>query len=166
MSRLDSFIRRLQAQRSCIDQAAELVAPVPGVIFELGLGNGRTFDHLREQMPGREVFVFERSIAAHPDCIPDDDHLFLGDLSTTLPAAAARFAGGVALVHSDIGTGDASYNAEIASFLSRSLDPVLAPGAVIVSDQPIAIPDCPAVALPGDVSQNRYFMIRKNPVQP
>ena len=115
MSRLDSVIRRLQAQRSCIDRAVELVASVPGVVFELGLGNGRTFDHLQERLPEREIFVFERSIAAHPDCIPDGDHLFLGDLSTTLPAAVERFAGSVAFVHSDIGTGDAAYNAEIAS---------------------------------------------------
>ena len=48
MSRLDSFIRRMQAQRDCLNAAAGLIADVPGVVFDLGLGNGRTFDHLRE----------------------------------------------------------------------------------------------------------------------
>ena len=51
MSRLESFIRRMQAQRDCINLAAELVADVPGVVWEFGLGNGRSFDHLRENCP-------------------------------------------------------------------------------------------------------------------
>ncbi len=60
MSRLDSFIRRLKAQRACLGLAAELIRDVPGPLLELGLGNGRTYDHLREIMPGREIYVFER----------------------------------------------------------------------------------------------------------
>ena len=55
MSRLDAFIRRLQAQRTCLGLAADLVAGVPGPVLELGLGNGRTYDHLRELMPDREI---------------------------------------------------------------------------------------------------------------
>ncbi len=102
MSRLDSFIRRLEAQRACIDAAAEMIAALEGPVFELGLGNGRTYDHLRERLEGREVFVFERQLAAHPACIPDPAHLFLGDIHETLPAAVARFEGRVALIHSDI----------------------------------------------------------------
>ncbi|HIP79606.1 MAG TPA: hypothetical protein EYH07_14240, partial [Kiloniellaceae bacterium] len=84
MSRLDSFIRRLEAQRACIDAAVDLVGALPGPVFELGLGNGRTYDHLRTRCPGREIFVFERKVAAHPDCIPDADHLFEGPLEATL----------------------------------------------------------------------------------
>ncbi len=74
MSRLDSAIRRLQAQRACLDAAAALVAGLPGPVLELGLGNGRTYDHLREILPAREIFVFERRIAAHPASIPDERH--------------------------------------------------------------------------------------------
>ena len=48
MSRLDSFIRRLQAQRACLSEAAAQIRGVDGFVLELGLGNGRTFDHLRE----------------------------------------------------------------------------------------------------------------------
>ena len=48
MSRLDSFIRRLEAQRACLDRAAALIAGIDGAVLELGLGNGRTYDHLRE----------------------------------------------------------------------------------------------------------------------
>ncbi len=67
MSRLDSVIRRLQAQRACLNKAAGLVGGLPGAVLELGLGNGRTFDHLREILPGREIFVLEREVAAHTD---------------------------------------------------------------------------------------------------
>ena len=66
MSRLDAFIRRLQAQRTCLGLAADLVAGVPGPVLELGLGNGRTYDHLRELMPDREIFVLERQPMARP----------------------------------------------------------------------------------------------------
>ena len=61
MTRLDSAIRRLEAQRACLDRAAALVRGVPGPVLELGLGNGRTYDHLRARLPGRDIFVFERA---------------------------------------------------------------------------------------------------------
>jgi hypothetical protein len=87
MSRLDSVIRRLQAQRACLARAAALIRDLPGPVLELGLGNGRTYDHLRETLPAREIFVFEREVAAHPDCVPPADHLLLGDIHDTLPAS-------------------------------------------------------------------------------
>src|SRR5689334_15757612 len=90
MSRLDSFIRRLEAQRACLDQAARLIEGLPGNVLEFGLGNGRTYDHLRERLPDREIYVFERQIAAHPACIPPADHLFLGDFLDTLPRAGVQ----------------------------------------------------------------------------
>ena len=60
MSRLDSFIRRLQAQRACLNEAVAQIRGVEGFVLELGLGNGRTFDHLREICPDREIYVFDR----------------------------------------------------------------------------------------------------------
>ena len=90
MSRLESAIRRLQAQRACLDWAVSEIAYVPGPILELGLGNGRTYDHLRRRLPGRRIYVFERKVAAHPDCTPDDQHLFEGDFRDTLPGASNR----------------------------------------------------------------------------
>ena len=66
MSRLDSFIRRLEAQRACLDLAARRSPICRGPVLELGLGNGRTYDHLRELLPLREIFVFERDVRAHP----------------------------------------------------------------------------------------------------
>ena len=48
MSRLDSFIARMQAQRDCLNFLKPAVDAVPGPLLEVGLGNGRTYDHLRE----------------------------------------------------------------------------------------------------------------------
>lgn len=161
MSRLDSAIRRLQAQRACLNTAAEATARVPGAIFELGLGNGRTYDHLRERCPKREIFVFERQVAAHPDCVPDDAHLFLGDVLETLPQAAERFAGAVALLHADIGTGEAARNARLAASIQPYLHRLLAPGGVAVTDQEIPWPEADQLALPDGVAPGRYFLYRR-----
>ena len=56
MSRLERFILRLKAQRNCLDAAAALLAGLDGPILELGLGSGRTYDHLRDRFPDREIF--------------------------------------------------------------------------------------------------------------
>jgi hypothetical protein len=159
MSRLDSFIRRLEAQRACLDMATARVAGRPGVIFELGLGNGRTFDHLREALPGRQIIVFDRQVAAHPACIPIESCLVLGDISETLPRACERYRGEVVLVHSDIGSGDEASNARIAAYLSKTLPPALAPGALVLSDQELSIPSAKALPLPQGVKPGRYFLL-------
>jgi hypothetical protein len=102
MSRLDSFIRRLTAQRDILNHVCAEVASRDGPVMELGLGNGRTFNHLREKLPGRRIVAFDRALAAHASSIPPEGDLFLGEIRDT----AARFIGiGAALVHADIGTG-------------------------------------------------------------
>lgn len=160
MSRLDSFIRRLEAQRACLDHVATAIAGIAGPVLEVGLGNGRTYDHLRSRLPGREIFVFDRQIDAHPDCVPDASHLFLGDLFDRLPDAIARLGRTATLIHSDIGTGDPARNARIAAALAPLYAQLLAPGGVVASDQ-----EMPAVAwtempLPDGVPLGRYFLYR------
>ncbi|MDP6691948.1 MAG: class I SAM-dependent methyltransferase [Alphaproteobacteria bacterium] len=167
MSRLDSFIRRLKAQRLCLDWAVDQIADLPGPVLELGLGNGRTYDHLRERLqdhrPEREIFVFERKVAAHPDCVPDDAHLFLGDVHDSLPGAMARIGARAVLAHCDIGTGDSKLTAKLASFVGPGLGPLLAPGAVVAADQAMDIPGCRPVPLPEGVAEGRYHLYRKDP---
>jgi len=160
MSRLDSVIRRLKAQRACLNFAAEQLRGREGAILELGLGNGRTYDHLGELFGRAAIYVFDRRVAAHPDCIPDDDHLLLGDIHATLPAAAARLGRSVMLAHCDIGTGVAAENQQLAAFLAAALAPLLAPGALLISDQPISLARSEALALPDGVPAERYFIRR------
>ena len=61
MTRLDVFIDRMVSQRACLDHAIVDTKDMAGPVFELGLGNGRTYHHLRERISGRDIYVFERA---------------------------------------------------------------------------------------------------------
>ncbi len=160
MSRLDSFIRRMTAQRECLNAAAPQIAEMPGVILELGLGNGRTYDHMRGLFPERDIYVFERKVAAHPDCIPDDDHLFTGEVLDNLPVAAARLGRTAALVHSDIGSGRPETDVILFGQLVPLLNSMVVPGGLVLSDQKLPADDWQALPLPDGVAAERYFMYR------
>jgi len=161
VSRLDSAIRRLEAQRDCLAFAKELIDTLDGNVLELGLGNGRTYDHLRTLMPGREIFAFDRRIAAHPDCIPDDDHAILGDFSETLPATFQRLGAATALAHCDTGSGDTQATRAQAAWLGPAVDPLLAPGAIVLSDQSLSVAGWADINIPENVAPGRYYMYRK-----
>jgi len=161
VSRLDSFIRRLEAQRACLNHAAALIAGLDGAVLELGLGNGRTYDHLRSLFPSREIYVCERQIAAHPDCVPPPERLILGDMRETLPASLARLGGRVALAHLDVGTGDAAANRILAAELLPLVLPLLCIGGVLVSDPPLDCTDLETLPLPDGIAPGRYHLYRR-----
>ena len=127
-------------------------------MLELGLGNGRTYDHLRERLPGRAIFVFEREVRAHPASTPPVERLFLGDLADTLPQATLPAP--AVLVHSDIGTGDADANRALAGLVASHLPRLLAPGAIVLGDQAFANPGWTPLAEPPGVAVGRYFLYR------
>jgi len=160
VSRLDSVIRRLTAQRDCLAHAAVLIAEVPGPALEIGLGNGRTYDHLRELLPGRAIYAFDRAVKAHPACVPDPAHLLLGDFRETFPLALARTGARAALAHCDFGSGDATATRSLADWLGPALAPLLAPGAVVASDQALALDAATTLPLPPGVRPGRYFLYR------
>ena len=160
LTRLDKAIRRLQAQRTCLDWAAGEIAGISGVVLELGLGNGRSFDHLRARLQGRDIFVFERDPQAHPASTPAADRLIVGNLEDTLPASRGRFAGKAALIHSDIGTGDDERNRRFASWLGPQLQPLLAPRAILVSDQDLPALATLRIANPDGVEPDRFYIYR------
>lgn len=166
MSRLDSLIRRLEAQRACLDWAIGAARDTAGPVAELGLGNGRTYDHMRTRLAGaREIYALDRQVAAHPDCVPDAAHLVLGDFVDTLPDLARRLGRAVAIVHADTGTGDSAASQAQARRLAPLIDALLAPGAAVVSDQDMT-PDphlgWQAQAPPEGVAPGRYFLWRKS----
>ena len=161
MSRLDSFIRRLEAQRACLNAAARLIAGLPGNVLEFGLGNGRTYDHLRETLIGRDIYVFERKVAAHPDCIPPDDRLFLGDFLDSLPRAIAQLGQNTALANLDVGSGDEAASQRLACAMLPSVLQLLKPGGILISDQPVEDPALEALALPAGIKPGRYFLQRR-----
>jgi S-adenosyl-L-methionine methyltransferase len=160
VSRLDSFIRRLKAQRACLDLAAHLVRELDGDVLELGLGNGRTYDHLRHLFPDRKIYVCERRIAAHPDCVPPAELLLLGDMRDTLQAARQLLGRRVALAHLDPATGDGPASLALAAELAPLIMPLLRPAGMFVSEPAITRDELSPVPLPESVAPGRYHLYR------
>ncbi len=160
-SRLDLFVDRMVSQRACLDHAAHLTADMTGPVFELGLGNGRTYHHMRHIMPGRDIFVFERAVASHPDSTPPEDMVLLGDVFDTLPQALARFGPSAALVHADLGGHNAEKNDIFARDVSPLIAPLLAVGGLMVSSDRMYFDDLVEQPLPDGAVPGRCFIYRR-----
>jgi trans-aconitate methyltransferase len=158
MSRLDSFIRRMTAQRDLIDHIARQADLLPGPIVELGLGNGRTYSHFRERFPDRRILCFDRALNANPASIPPEGDLILGEIAETGPQLAGMDA---AVVHSDIGFGDPTRDAPMMAWLPALVASLCAPGALAMSGAPLSHPDLIAQPLPGTIAPERYFFYRR-----
>jgi trans-aconitate methyltransferase len=158
MSRLDSVIRRLTAQRDILNHLAGEQAVPPGAILEIGLGNGRTYHHLRELFPDRRIVAFDRALAAHASSTPAPDDLVLGEIADTARAFAGQ---GAALVHADIGTGYAEKDAQTLTWLPGLVASLLAPGGYAMSGLPLDHPGLAALPLPPGIEDDRYFLYRK-----
>ena len=164
-TRLERFIARLVVQCACIDCAAARTAALAGDVWELGLGNGRTYDHLVDRFAGRDVVVFDRQVVAHPQCIPPAAMMRLGDFHATVPAEATRSAARVAVIHADIGSGDIAQSRALGRWLAPHAVRALAPGGYLIGDQPmpdaalesISLSHAGAVEVPADA----YFFYRK-----
>ena len=161
MSRLESFIRRMVAQRDSLDMVAAMIGDIPGPVLELGLGNGRTYDHLRERLPEREIFVFDRAIRAHPTCVPPARYLIIGEIRDTLAFCGPRVGEPAALIHCDLGTGDATTDLATKSWVSPLIDERLAAGGIVMSGLELALAAYEAIPLPAGVKPGRYFIYRK-----
>ncbi|MEL7091566.1 MAG: class I SAM-dependent methyltransferase [Pseudomonadota bacterium] len=161
-SRLDLFVDRMVSQRACLDHAARLVGDLPGPVFELGLGNGRTYHHMCQIMPARDIYVFERAIASHPDSTPPDSHVLLGEVAETLPQALERFGPTAVLIHADLG----GHNAERNDIFAREISPVIAPllavGGLMVSSDRMYFDDLVEQPLPADAVPGRCFIYRRD----
>ncbi|MEM7317713.1 MAG: class I SAM-dependent methyltransferase [Pseudomonadota bacterium] len=160
-SRLDLFIDRMVSQRACLEFAIEDTTLMAGPIFELGLGNGRTYHHMRQRMPEREIFVFERAVASHPDSTPPDDRIILGDVRETLPAALLRYGPVASLIHADLGGHNREKNDKFARFVSPLIEPLLAPGGLMVSSDRMYFDRMQDVPLPEHAVTGRCFIYRK-----
>jgi len=158
MTRLNLFIDRMVSQRACLDHAMAATTDMPGPVFELGLGNGRTYHHMRETMPGREIIVFERAIGSHPASTPPEDQLILGDVRETLPAALARFGATVRLIHADLGGHNAAKNDAFARLVSPLIQPFLATGGLMVSSDRMYFQTLTELPLPEGAVTGRCFL--------
>jgi SAM-dependent methyltransferase len=168
VSRLDSHIRQKIAQRDSIDLAAHWLGAAAGWVVEFGLGTGRSYSHLLERFPGREVFCFDRRDVTHPRSRPPADRLFLGEFARLLADAALhdRFAGRVILLHLDLGSGGPEDDA-VPEAVVESVHGWLRPGAVVLSDQDLALQPhwrLDRADTTGAVAHaERYFVYRRLP---
>lgn len=140
--------------------AARLVRELDGDVLELGLGNGRTYDHLRQLFPDRNIYVCERRVAAHPNCVPPAEFLLLGDMRDTLQTARELLASRVALAHLDPATGDGEASLTLAAELTPLIVPLLRSGGMLVSEPAIACDELSPVSLPESVAAGRYHLYR------
>ncbi|MHC1551670.1 class I SAM-dependent methyltransferase [Phyllobacterium sp. K27] len=155
MSRLDSFIRRMTAQRDTLNHICDSVKNREGPVIELGLGNGRTYDHLRERFPDRRIIAFDRAVGAHKCSTPEPENLVIGEIRDT----AQRFIGiGAALVHADIGTGYDEKDAVTLTWLPELAAALLAPQGIVASGLELKHPALKQLPLPDSVKPGRYFL--------
>ncbi len=157
MSRLDSMLRRLTAQRDGLNWAATQVADLPGDALDMGLGNGRTYDHLREILPERRIWVIDRVLQCHPSCVPPEADFLQGEAEPMLRRLADE-AHKIALAHYDFGFGVKEKDVAEAAAMSPVIASVMAPGGIIVSGQPLV--GFEELDGPEGIPEGRYMFYR------
>lgn len=160
-SRLDLFIDRMVSQRTCLDFAISKTRDQTGPVFELGLGNGRTYHHMVQHIQNRPVYVFERAVASHPDSTPPEDLVILGDVRDTLPAAVARFGASASLIHADLGGHNREKNDIFARFVSPLIEPLVATGGLMVSSDRMYFQNLTELPLPEGAVEGRCFIYQR-----
>lgn len=157
MSRLESMRRRLTAQIDGINWAAKQIAGLEGDVLELGLGNGRTYDHLRQELPERRIWVVDRRLQPHPSCIPPEEDFLQGDAHDMLPALAKKGTR-IALAHYDFGHGVKELDVAEGAELSPFIKPLMVPQGVLMSQQPLV--GFEQITGPDTIDPERYWFYR------
>lgn len=158
MSRLDSFINRMSAQRDMLNAIRDRQLLPDGAILEIGLGNGRTYSHLRENFPGRRIVAFDRQLLAHKSSIPPEEDLVLGEIAET----GRSFTGaGAAFVHADIGTGDREKDAVTLTWLPQLVVGMLGPNGYALSGLPLVVSGLDRLPVEDHIDPERYFFYRR-----
>jgi len=160
MSRLDSFIRRMTAQRDILNQVAnQALLPESGNILELGLGNGRTYSHLREIFPERRIIVFDRAVMAHSSCIPQESNIVLGEIAET---AKGFIGSNAAFAHADIGSGNDEIDEQTLQWLPELMAGLLMTNGIALSGLPLETNQLESLPIPEGIDKMRYFLYRKS----
>ena len=158
MSRLESMRRRLSAQIDGLNWAAEYIDDIAGDVLELGLGNGRTYDHLREKLHRRRIWVIDRVLQPHPSCIPPSENFLQGEADEMLSVLAGKGAQ-MALAHYDFGYGVKEKDVAEGARLSPLIADLIVPGGLVVSQQPLI--GFEQIKGPETIDPDRYLFYRK-----
>ncbi len=157
MSRLDSMLRRFTAQRDGLNWAAAEIAGIAGDVLDMGLGNGRTYDHLRETLPDRRVWVIDRILQCHPSCVPPEKDFLQGEAVPMLKRLEAE-GHKIALAHYDFGFGVKEQDVAEAATMSPVIASVMAKGGIVVSGQPLV--GFEELKGPEGIPEGRYMFYR------
>jgi hypothetical protein len=163
MSRLDQFIHRVTAQKNLLEHVAGRLNGVAGPILELKLGNGRIYDHLRQVLPDREIFAFDRLIRAHPSSVPDGDHMIVGDLYDTLKYCHQRTGRSAVLIHCALGTGDPTADLALADWLGPLVADLTGTGGYVICDLPLVLAPFEDLEIPDQAHAGQFRLCRKLP---
>ena len=120
-------------------------------------GNGRTYDHLREILPSRRIWVMDRVLQCHPDSTPPPEDFLQGEaepMLQKLKAAGHR----IALAHYDFGRGIKTEDVAESQRLSPLIAQVMQPGGLLISGQPLV--GFEQIAGPETIAPDRYLFYR------
>lgn len=143
------------SQRASLERASVLVTQLPGPALQIGWGDGIAYDHLREVLRRRELFVFDQAIGAADDAPPDGEHRILGDPAETLPQSWERWRREAALAYLSFPA-----PARAASELAPLVAPLLRPGAVVIAETTLELPGWDAIAAPEGARDAREHLYR------
>ena len=160
MSRLEDLTHRFLTQQVTLNRAIELIEDLEGIVVELGLGKGRSYDHLRERLPGRDIYVFDHELYCESELAPPPAFRVLGDITETLPDFCRRFAGQAALIHSDIGTRHREADMPLVNFVADHLAVLIRKDGVIASDRPMDGKEWAALPWVREMTRFPYYMYR------
>jgi hypothetical protein len=155
LSALDVLIRRLMSQRASLERGTSLVNQLPGPALQIGWGDGAAYDHLREILRRRDLFVFDRAIGAALDAPPAAEYRIVGDPAETLPQSWERWRREAAFAYLNFPA-----PARAAAELAPLLAPLLRPGAVVIAETLLELPGWEALPPPEGARDAREHLYR------
>ncbi len=157
MSRLESMMRRLTAQKLGLEWAVENIKDLTGDALEIGLGNGRSYDHLREISPDRKIWVIDRILQCHPSCVPPEENFLQGEAGDMLARLKVENRQ-IVIAHYDCGMGIKEKDVAEAAKLSPLIADIMAPNGIIISGQPLI--GITQVDGPEGIAPDRYYFYK------
>ena len=157
MSRLESMRRRLSAQSDVSNWPAGQIRVTPGDVLELCLGNGRTYDHQRQEIPDRRIWVIDRVLKPPPSCVPPEQDFLQGEAEEMMQRLATN-GHKMALAHYDFGYGVKERDVAEGAKLSPLIAALMVPGGIVLSQQPLV--GFEQISGPDTIAPDRYLFYR------
>lgn len=161
MSRLEEMVARYTSQRDILNFSLDMIPVGEGLIgIELGLGSGRTYDHLREKLPEMQIFTFDRKCEIHPRIQHPGKYFIEGEITSTFPAFAKKHKDAASFVHIDLGTSQKEQDQKLYQELEPSIREILIQDGLLISDRPFSS-SWEAVNLSSLKLEWPYYLYRK-----